>query len=82
MSYYVSMIDNFMSGWGPATDKINIYLVECDTIEQADQIERAAERRDEMSKIAVHQDEPYYPSHSHLVSEKHYSDLGGVWHDQ
>jgi len=38
--YYVTMTDKFMSGWGQAHGKINKMVVECDTYEEAAQIER------------------------------------------
>ena len=77
--YYVTMIDKFMSGWGMAKGKTNIYQVECDTLEEANQIERAAKRRDDMKNIRIRQSKPYFNSASYLVSEKHFDDLGGVW---
>lgn len=79
---FVSMIDNFMSGWGEARDKTNIYLVECDDIDQAEMIERAAHKRSEMSKVKIHQDRPYYCSKQYLVTDKHFDDLGGVWKEE
>ena len=75
---YVTMKDNFMSGWGPARDKTNIYLVECDTYEQAEQIFDAACRRDEMENVKMCDDAPYYGP-DHLVTEKQYSELSGCW---
>ncbi len=77
--YYVTMIDNFMSGWGQASDLTNIYQVECDSLEQAEQIEESANNRGEMSRVKIHNDAPYYSADSYLVTEKHYSDLGGCW---
>jgi hypothetical protein len=73
------MIDNFMSGWGQAANLINIYLVECASQEEAEQIKKAAKRRDEMSNIKICATKPYYSPKTHLVSAKHYNDLGGVW---
>lgn len=76
---YVHMTDNFMSGWGGAEGKTNKYVIECDTQEQADQIEKAARTRDEMSKITVSADLPYWSPDKVVVSQKPYSDLGGMW---
>ena len=50
---YVCMIDRAMSGWGPARDKKNMFVVHCETEEQRQQIERVAHSRPEMS--AIHQ---------------------------
>jgi len=76
---YVTMKDNFMSGWGEARDLINIYLVECETSEQADQIENAANERGEMEGVRQCEDKPHYPPSLYLVTEKDYSELGGCW---
>lgn len=76
---YVSMIDKFMSGWGPCEGKENVFLVECDTDDQADAIVAAGVRREEMRKVRVHQSKPHYSSSQYLVSERHYDELGPVW---
>ena len=52
MSYFVTMTDRFLSGWGGAQSRKAKYVVECATLEQARHIERAANMRDEM--IYVH----------------------------
>ena len=78
MKYYVNMTDKFMSGWGPATGKVNKYCVECDTLDQAEQIERAAHQRSEMKHINICSKRPQ-PKANQLYSWKHYDDLGGCW---
>ena len=78
--YYVTMTDRFMSGWGKAQDKINKYVVECDTMEQAERIEQHALRRGEMKYVNVVVGRvPYYNPNRYYVSLKKYSDLGDVW---
>ena len=72
------MKDNFMSGWGPAEGKTNLYEVECDTLEQQEQIENAAESRSEMSDIKLKRNETR-EYEGVLISRVHYDDLGGVW---
>jgi hypothetical protein len=80
MSYYVTMRDTFMSGWGKAEGLINIYQVECDTKEQAEQVAYAGRGRDEMRSVTISEGKPpYYSRRTHLVSEKHYNDLGKIW---
>jgi hypothetical protein len=78
MIFYVTMTDKFMSGWGAANGKINKMIVECDTIEQAEQIERAARRRSEMKYVNICARRPRYGSHV-LESFKTYADLSGPW---
>lgn len=76
---YVTMIDNFMSGWGEAEGKTNIYMVSCDTLEQAKQIETAGKARDEMRKVHIHESEPHYNPKQYLVTEVQFKDLGPIW---
>lgn len=76
--YYVTMTDKFMSGWGMAKDKINIMIVECDTLEQAEQIESAAHDRSEMFNINIHTDRPEFDSDV-VESFKTWNDLGAIW---
>jgi hypothetical protein len=76
--FFVTMTDKFMSGWGCASGKINKFIIECDTLEQAEQIERAARRRPEMKYVNVCTRRPRYGSHV-LQSLKTYADLSGSW---
>ena len=81
MTYFVTMTDRFMSGWGAADGKTAKYVVECDTIEQARQIERVAKyHREEMCYVHIANKEPrFYPLRRYQVTRKHWDDLGGVW---
>lgn len=82
MSYFVSMTDNFMSGWGQAEDKINKYVVECDNVQQAELIFKNAKKRSEMSNVIISEGKaPYYAKDKYLVTNKKYEDLGGAWKD-
>jgi hypothetical protein len=78
MSLYVTMIDKFMSGWGPAEGRKNIYCVECDSAAQADVIARAASRRPEMAGIRVQRERPE-DSPLQVVTHKSFSELGQIW---
>lgn len=77
--YWVTMKDTCLSGWGGADRKINIYQVLCDTLEQAEQIEKAGNERGEMENVRVHQSKPYFQKKRYLVTEKHFTDLGTIW---
>ena len=80
MSYYVTMKDTFMSGWGQAEGLVNIYQVECDTSEQAEQVAYAGRGREEMRNVRISEGRaPYYSKAKYLVTKKHYRDLGEVW---
>jgi len=78
MKYYVTMTDKFMSGWGAAQGKINKLIIECETWQQAEQIERAAHSRPEMRYINVRTTKPYYGANV-VESWKTWRDLGTVW---
>lgn len=76
--FWVSMTDKFMSGWGKATNKTNKLVIECDTYQQAEAIERNARKRPEMKYINICISKPHYGSHV-LVSLKHFNDMGEIW---
>lgn len=76
--FWVTMTDKFMSGWGMAKDKTNKLVIACDTYEQAEAIERNANRRNEMKYVNICSTKPYYRSNV-LVSERHYNDMGEIW---
>lgn len=78
MKYYVTMTDKFMSGWGMAANKTNKMIVECDTWQQAEQIERAARARSEMCYVNICTRRPRYGAHV-VESWKCWDDLGDVW---
>lgn len=74
----VTMIDTFMSGWGKATDKKNYYVVECDSMEQAELIALNARKRSEMKDVKIINHTKTWPN-SVLVSLKHFNELGDIW---
>jgi hypothetical protein len=78
MKLYVTMTDKFMSGWGYASDRINKMIVECDTIEQAEQVQRVARQRSEMIRVNIRTTKPRYGTHI-VESWKTWADLGSVW---
>lgn len=78
--FYVAMTDKFMSGWGMAKGKANVFVVECDTQEQVSAILKAAEDRSEMSRVRMVRTLPRSTSGT-LVSVRHFSELGGPWLD-
>lgn len=75
---YVVMHDKFMSGWGEARAKINLFVVECTTQEQATAIVKAAEERSEMRRIRMNYSCPKNSTGVH-VSLRTFEELGGVW---
>ena len=76
--YYVTMTDKFLSGWGNATNKTNKFIIECETIEQAETIQKNARKRSEMKYINICINKPRYGANV-LESWKKYDDLGQIW---
>jgi len=76
--FYVTMTDKYLSGWGMSEGKKNKLIIECDTIEQAEQIERVARYRDEMRHVNICITKPRYGVNV-LETWKTWGDLGEVW---
>lgn len=77
--YYVTMTDKFMSGWGMASGKTNKLVIECDTYQQAEIIERNAKERSEMKYVNICIHKPYYNTNRYYTSWKTFDDLGDIW---
>ena len=78
MSYFVAMKDNFMSGWGRAAGRTNVFVVECDDAQQVEQIRIAAATRPEMKNVRCLKNPPR-DSIATLVSRRHFNELGPIW---
>jgi hypothetical protein len=76
-TYYVTMTDTFMSGWGPAKGRKSKLVIACTTLEQAERIERNAKKREEMRYVGILTKKPSYPR-AH-ISWKTWDDMGEVW---
>lgn len=74
----MTMTDKFMSGWGMAKGMTNKLIIQCQTIEQAEQIERVARYRDEMTYVNIRITKPYYRANI-LASWKTWDELGEIW---
>lgn len=79
LKLYVTMTDKFMSGWGRARGLINKLVIECDTLEQAETIERNAQKRDEMKSIRIVDRYPNFSTKRYITSDKVYSEMGEIW---
>lgn len=61
--WYVTMIDTFMSGWGPAKGKQNLLVFECENEMEANNVARYARSRNDQTDIKIYsanQDLPDY----------------------
>ena len=74
MTYWVSMTDKFMSGWGMADKKINKLVIQCDSYDEAEIVENNARHRSEMKFINICMNKPYYNQNRYYVSEHNKQD--------
>jgi hypothetical protein len=58
MTYYVSTIDTFMSGWGEAADLENMLIFVCDSLEEAEIVAENAENRSDQKRVTIHHRRP------------------------
>jgi len=75
---FVTMTDKFMSGWGCAAGKTNKLVIQCDTYQQAETIQRNAMKRSEMKYVNICSTMPRYGKNV-LTSFKTWDDLGEIW---
>jgi len=66
--YYVSMTDEFLSGWGMAKDKINKLVLECNGYQEALTVASNARHRSEMRDIEILNIKPIYDESKILTS--------------
>lgn len=66
--YYVTMTDNFLSGWGKAEGKINKLVLECNSYNEAERVARYASSRSEMKYINISSKKPYYNKDRYYTS--------------
>lgn len=79
MPYYTTMTDRFMSGWGASKGKKNKFVVECETLADAEVVERAARQRPEMRWISVRWGARTPRFKNAHVSVRKFADLGACW---
>ena len=79
ISYYVTMTDKFMSGWGGAEGKTNKFIIEYDEWEKALIIENNAKKRPEMKYININVKKPKYNKANVVESHKTFEQLGEIW---
>lgn len=78
ISYYVTMTDKFMSGWGMAERKTNKFIIKCKTWGEAMIIEKNARKRPEMKYINTCAKRPRYGANV-VESHKTFEQLGEIW---
>lgn len=77
--YYVTMTDGFMSGWGKSENKISKFVVECETMKQAETIEKNARKRQEMKYVNIATRKPYYNNNKYITTFRQFGELGRIW---
>lgn len=78
--FYVTMIDKFMSGWGPAKKKKNVLVFECETAEEAEIVAENGDNREEMRHVNIRKTKPYYGD-GYLVNWKDKT-CAGRWYEK
>lgn len=78
MPWFVNMHDKALSGWGDASHGRSILIIECETLYQADALEKAAQDRPEMVRISVTH-KPRRTRDGDHVSHRTFADMGGAW---
>lgn len=73
--YWVTMTDNFMSGWGMAEGKINKLVIECETLNEAEIVAENARNRSEMEYVNITTNKPYYNDDKYFTSWKTKEDM-------
>jgi hypothetical protein len=56
--YYVMSNDTFMSGWGPATDKVNTVVLPCRSYEEAETVAKYAKSRTDQQRVRIVMNKP------------------------
>lgn len=76
--FWVNMNDKFLSGWGEARLGRSILCIACDTLAQANAIERAAQDRREMRHISI-ADAPRKGRGGDVITKRSFADMSGPW---
>ena len=79
--WYVTMTDTFLSGWGEARGKVNKLVLECDTLQEAELVEKYARSRCDMKYISIRNTKPYYNKKRFYTSFKTKEDYP-YWYEQ
>lgn len=66
--YFVIMTDKCFSGWGRAKGKINKYIIECESLEQAKIVKENAKHRGDMRYININTRNRYKDNSRYLIS--------------
>ena len=78
VKYYVAMTC-IHTRWGEPEDKINRIVIECDTEEQEEQVEKVAKKDPDLKDINLYIEKPKYHPAAYSVLEMHYNGLGREW---
>jgi hypothetical protein len=70
MTYYVTMTDKFMSGWGMAKNRINKLIFVCKDYQEAEIVKDNADARDEMKYVNICVNAPRYNENKYYTQFK------------
>ena len=81
MTYYVTMTDKFMSGWGKADGRINKLIFICNDYQEAEIVMDNAKARSEMKYINICINAPRYDESRYYAQFKTREDSAN-WYKQ
>lgn len=68
--HYVTMTDEFMSGWGKSENKINRLVFECESEVEAKVVYQNAKDRGDQTHIHIRKTKPHYSKEKFYVQFK------------
>ena len=73
--FYVSMTDNFMSGWGEAKDRIAKFIIVCDTFDVAEKVQSHFKKIDCMKNVRISKTKPQFDLRIYQVTFRDFSEI-------
>lgn len=80
--HYVTMIDTFMSGWGPSEGRDNMLIIVCNNRAEADTVAGNAHARGDQKRIHISTSEPAFFSRKAYQNPDKYTDEHGAYVSQ
>lgn len=68
--WYVVTHDTFLSGWGKASNKSNVLVFGCDSLEEAEVVAENAKNRSDQKNVRINSQKPHFDKQSYFVQYK------------
>lgn len=79
IKYWVVMTDKFLSGWGKAENKIDKWVLECESYEEAETVHHNARARSEMKNVNIRSTKPRYDHRRYRVDYSNKDDAARMY---